>query len=148
VALWEPEIPPNTGNIMRLCAATGASLHLIGRVGFRLDERSLRRAAIDYRDRVELHRHATLPDFEAAVAPARVLCFSAHAPRLYTSVSYRDDDYLLFGGESRGLPGEVVRRYGENALVLPMPAGGVRSLNLATAVAIALYEALRQVRGW
>ena len=148
VALWEPEIPPNTGNVMRLCAATGASLHLIGRIGFRLDERSLRRAAIDYRDRVELHRHATLPEFEAVVAPARILCFSAHARRLYTSVSYREDDFLLFGAESGGLPAEVVGRYGEDALVLPMPAGGVRSLNLATAVAIALYEALRQVHGW
>ena len=148
VALWEPEIPPNTGNVMRLCAATGASLHLIGRIGFRLDERSLRRAAVDYRDRVELHRHATLAEFEAAVVPARILCFSAHARRLYTSVSYQEGDCLLFGGESHGLPAEVVRRYGEDALVLPMPAGGVRSLNLATAVGIALYEALRQVRGW
>jgi tRNA (cytidine/uridine-2'-O-)-methyltransferase len=148
VALWEPEIPPNTGNVMRLCAATGASLHLIGRIGFRLDTRSLRRAAIDYSDRVVLHRHATLQEFEARVAPARILCFSAHARRLYTSISYRDDDYLLFGGESRGLPAEVVERYGDAALVLPMPAGGVRSLNLATAVAIALYEALRQINGW
>jgi tRNA (cytidine/uridine-2'-O-)-methyltransferase len=148
VALWEPEIPPNTGNVMRLCAATGAALHLIGRIGFRLDARSLRRAAIDYSDRVELHRHATLPEFEAAVAPARILCFSARAHRLYTSISYQDGDYLLFGGESHGLPAEVVRRYGEDALLLPMPAGGVRSLNLATAVAIALYEALRQVNAW
>src|SRR5258708_26780423 len=87
VALWEPEIPPNTGNVMRLCAATGATLHLIGRLGFRTDDRSLRRAAVDYRDRVDLRRHATLADFESAVAPARVLCFSAHAPRPYTSIA-------------------------------------------------------------
>jgi len=148
VALWEPEIPPNTGNVMRLCAATGASLHLIGRLGFRLDDRSLRRAAVDYRDRVELHCHATLAEFEESAAPARVLCFSAHARRLYTSISYTEGDYLLFGGESHGLPAGVVERYGDSALLLPMPAGGVRSLNLATAVAIALYEALRQVQGW
>ena len=148
IALWEPEIPPNTGNVMRLCAATGASLHLVGRLGFRLDDRSLRRAAVDYRDSVDLHRHATLPEFETAIAPARVFCFSAHARRLYTSVSFQEDDYLLFGGESHGLPAAVVERAGDSALLLPMPAGGVRSLNLANAVAIALYEALRQVRGW
>src|SRR4051812_29573681 len=148
VALWEPEIPPNTGNIMRLCAATGAVLHLIGRLGFRTDDRSLRRAAIDYLDRVDLRRHATLPAFESAVAPARLFCFSAHARRPYTSVSYQDGDILLFGGESHGLPAGVVERYGERALCIPMPAGGVRSLNLATAAGIALYEALRQVHSW
>jgi tRNA (cytidine/uridine-2'-O-)-methyltransferase len=133
---------------MRLCAASGAALHLIGRLGFRTDDRSLRRAAVDYRDRVDLHRHGTLPDFESAVAPARILCFSAHARRRYTSIAYQEGDYLLFGGESHGLPAEVVERYADNALYIPMPASGVRSLNLATAVAIVLYEALRQVRGW
>jgi tRNA (cytidine/uridine-2'-O-)-methyltransferase len=145
VALWEPEIPPNTGNIMRLCAATGAGLHLIGRLGFRIDDRSLRRAAVDYRDRIVLYRHVTLEDFETAVGPGRIFCFSARAERLYTSVDYQDGDYLLFGGESHGLPEGVVRRYGERALCIPMPGGGVRSLNLATAAGIALYEALRQV---
>jgi tRNA (cytidine/uridine-2'-O-)-methyltransferase len=148
VALWEPEIPPNTGNIMRLCAATGAELHLIGRLGFRTDDRSLRRAAVDCRDRVTLHRHATLEAFEATVAPARIFCFSAHAERLYTSVRYQDEDYLLFGGESHGLSEGVLQRYGERALCIPMPAGGVRSLNLATSAGIVLYEALRQVLSW
>jgi tRNA (cytidine/uridine-2'-O-)-methyltransferase len=148
IALWEPEIPPNTGNIMRLCAATGAALHLIGRLGFRLDDRSLRRAAIDYIDRVELHRHAALADFESAISPARVFCFSARAGRLYTSAGFQDGDCLLFGSESCGLPDEVVERYGDRALQIPMPAEGVRSLNLATAAGIALYEALRQVHGW
>jgi tRNA (cytidine/uridine-2'-O-)-methyltransferase len=151
VALWEPEIPPNTGNVMRLCAATGAALHLIGRLGFRTDDRSLRRAGVDCRDRVVLHRHATLADFESAVAPARVLCFSAHARRPYTAVAYQEGDHLLFGGESAGLPPGVVERYGDNALCIPMPGAveaGIRSLNLANAVAIVLYEALRQVRGW
>jgi len=144
VALYEPEIPPNTGNVMRLCAATGARLHLIGRLGFRLDDRSLRRAGLDYLDAVDYRRHVTLADFESALAPVRVFCFSARARRVYTSAEFTDGDCLLFGGETAGLPETVLERYGENSLLIPMPAGGVRSLNLATAVGIALYEALRQ----
>src|SRR5438045_2025879 len=112
VALYEPEIPPNTGNIMRLCAATGTRLHLIGRLGFRLDDRSLRRASLDYLDAVDLQRHVTLADFEAAY-PSRVFCFSARARRLYTSVCYADSDCLLFGGESNGLPSSVLERHGD-----------------------------------
>src|SRR5262245_29025516 len=146
VALYEPEIPPNTGNVMRLCAATGARLHLVGRLGFHLDDRGLRRAGLDYLDQVDYERHVTLPDFESAIAPARIFCFSARAERLYTSVSFREGDCLLFGGESNGLPESVLERHAESTLLIPMPAGGVRSLNLATAVGIALYEALRQLR--
>src|SRR5205807_10358152 len=108
VALWEPEIPPNTGNIARLCVATGATLHLVGPVGFRLDDRSLRRAGVDYWDEVDVRRHVTLADFEAAMAAQRVFCFSAHAAMPYTHVRYRDGDCLLFGGESNGLPPGVV----------------------------------------
>ena len=148
VALWEPEIPPNTGNVARLCAATGAVLHLIGRLGFRLDNRSLRRAGLDYWDRVTVHRHADLPAFEAALPGARLICFSAHATRPYSRLSYRPGDCLLFGGESHGLPEGVLQRHAEHVVTIPMPAGGVRSLNLATAVGIALYEALRQIHGW
>jgi tRNA (cytidine/uridine-2'-O-)-methyltransferase len=148
VALWEPEIPPNTGNIARLCAATGAVLHLIGRLGFRLDERSLRRAGVDFWDEVEKHRHMTLEAFEQAHGHRRVFCFSAHAVIPYTSVRYEDGDCLLFGGESHGLPEGVVERYAERALLIPMPAARVRSLNLATAVGIVLYEALRQIHNW
>ncbi len=148
VALWEPEIPPNTGNVARLCAATSATLHLIGRLGFRLDDRSLRRAGVDYWEQVEVQRHVTLEDFERSFAGRRLFCFSAHASRAYTSVGYQDGDCLLFGGESHGLPAGVLQRYGEHALRIPMPAGQVRSLNLATAVGIALYEALRQIQGW
>jgi tRNA (cytidine/uridine-2'-O-)-methyltransferase len=148
VALWEPEIPPNTGNVARLCAATGAGLHLIGRLGFRLDDRSLRRAGLDYWHAVDVRRHATLADFEAGRDLTRVFCFSARAALPYTRVSYRPGDALLFGAESRGLPAEVLRRYSDRACVLPMPGGKVRSLNLATAVGIVLYEALRQVEGW
>ncbi len=148
VALWEPEIPPNTGNIARLCAATGTVLHLIGRLGFRLDDRSLRRAGLDYWPAVELRRHTCLEDFEAALAGSRLICFSAHATRRYTSVAYRDGDCLIFGGESRGLPAGLLQRHAERAVTIPMPTGQVRSLNLATAVGIGLYEALRQVHAW
>ena len=148
VALWEPEIPPNTGNVARLCAATGAVLHLIGRLGFRLDDRSLRRAGLGYWKDVDVRRHDTLAAFEAERAGGRIFCFSAHATIPYTQVRYRDGDGLLFGGESFGLPAEVHERYADRALTIPMPAGKVRSLNLATAVGIALYEALRQVQKW
>jgi tRNA (cytidine/uridine-2'-O-)-methyltransferase len=148
VALWEPEIPPNTGNIARLCAATGAALHLIGRLGFRLDDGALRRAGVDCWEAVEVHRHATLAEFETIFAGRRVFCFSARADTVFTQVEYQPDDCFLFGGESHGLAPEVVQRYAERALTIPMPAGKVRSLNLATAVGIAVYEALRQVLRW
>jgi tRNA (cytidine/uridine-2'-O-)-methyltransferase len=158
VALWEPEIPPNTGNIARLCAATGATLHLIGRLGFRLDDRSLRRAGVDCWDQVTWQRHVTLDDFlqflskpqaersEASGCSGRFFALSAHATVPYTAVSYQPGDCLLFGGESHGLPHEFLDRHAERTLTIPMPAGKVRSLNLATAVGIVLYEALRQVK--
>src|SRR3954470_23884781 len=104
VALWEPEIPPNTGNVARLCAATGSALHLVGRTGFRLDDRSLRRAGVDYWHLVDVRRHATLAELEATLTGARLWCFSSHAERAYTAADYRDGDCLLFGSESRGLP--------------------------------------------
>ena len=148
VALWEPEIPPNTGNIARLCAATGAALHLIGRLGFRLDDRSLRRAGLDYWQHLRILHHPTLEQFETALSDRRVFCFSAHAHVPYTQARYRSGDCLLFGGESHGLSDTVLRRYGDRALLIPMPAGKVRSLNLATAVGIALYEGLRQLSPW
>ena len=148
VALWEPEIPPNTGNIARLCAATGSTLHLIGRLGFRLDERSLRRAGVDYWPEVNWLRHATFADFEAALAGARLFFFSAHASIPYTRVDYRPGDCLIFGGESHGLPESLLQRNTERALRIPMPGSKTRSLNLATAVGIALYEALRQIHRW
>jgi tRNA (cytidine/uridine-2'-O-)-methyltransferase len=148
IALWEPEIPPNAGNVARLCAASGAVLHLIGRLGFRLDDRSLRRAGLDYWNALYLRRHDTLAAFEAAAGVQRVFCFTARATTPHTQIRYRDGDCLLFGGESFGLPPEVHERYADRAVSIPMPGGKVRSLNLATAVGIALYEALRQVHGW
>jgi tRNA (cytidine/uridine-2'-O-)-methyltransferase len=148
VALLEPEIPPNTGNIARLCAATGAVLHLIGRLGFRLDEPSLRRAGLDYWPSVNLKRHASLADFESDCNLGRIFCFSAHAATPYTRMAYQDGDYLLFGNESSGLPACVLERHAERTVCIPMPAGKVRSLNLSTAAGIAVYEALRQVNRW
>ena len=148
VVLLEPEIPPNTGNIARLCAATGAELHLIGRLGFRLDDRSLRRAGLDYWNDVVIRRHATLADFEAAFPAGRIRCLSARAAVSYTSARFQNGDCLLFGGESHGLPASVLERHRDSTFLIPMPSGKVRSLNLATAVGIVLYEALRQTGAW
>jgi tRNA (cytidine/uridine-2'-O-)-methyltransferase len=148
VALWEPEIAPNTGNVGRLCVATCTPLHLAGRLGFHLDERSLRRAGLDYWEHVDLRRHVTLADLFAALPHSRIICFSAHARRLYTAMHFREEDCLLFGSESRGLPEDLLRQNADTAVTIPMPAGRVRSLNLATAVGIGLYEALRQLNNW
>jgi tRNA (cytidine/uridine-2'-O-)-methyltransferase len=148
VVLYEPEVPANTGNIGRLCVATGATLHLVGRVGFRLDDRSLRRAGLDYWPLVRLVRHDTLADFEATQPAERTFCLSAHAATSYTRVQYRRGDAFVFGSESRGLPPEVLTRHAGRVLTIPQPTRLVRSLNLATAAGIVLYEALGQVEGW
>jgi tRNA (cytidine/uridine-2'-O-)-methyltransferase len=148
VALWEPEIPPNTGNIARLCAATGSPLHLLGPCGFRLDDRHLRRAGLDYWPAVVLHQHASFADFLAAFPDLRILCVETGCGRPYTRARFQHGDCLLFGSESRGLPAEILTRSPEQGLDIPMPGGAVRSLNLATAVGIVLYEALRQLHDW
>jgi tRNA (cytidine/uridine-2'-O-)-methyltransferase len=148
VALYEPEIPANTGNIGRLCLAAGATLHLVGQPGFRLDDRSVRRAGVDHWPEVCLVRHASLADLERAFPPDRIFCFTTRSALLHTQVRYRPGDVLLFGPESRGLPGEVLGRHAGRAVIIPMPGGKTRSLNLANAVSIALYEALRQTCGW
>jgi tRNA (cytidine/uridine-2'-O-)-methyltransferase len=148
VALHEPEIPANTGNVGRLCVGAGCVLHLVGGLGFRLDDRRVRRAGLDHWDEVQLVRHPTLADFEQGRDPARLFCFSARAIVPYTRVEYRPGDALLFGSESRGLPEEVLARHAGRVLVIPVPTGMVRSVNLANAVAVVLYEALRQVHRW
>ncbi|HYH68703.1 MAG TPA: tRNA (cytidine(34)-2'-O)-methyltransferase [Urbifossiella sp.] len=148
VALWEPEIPPNTGNVARLCAATGARLHLVGRLGFRLDDRSLKRAGLDYWPHVDWARHATLEEFEAAVAGQRLWVVETPADVSYTRAAFADGDVLLFGSESKGLPSGVRERHAARVVGVPMPTGAVRSLNLATTVGVVLYEALRQVHDW
>ncbi len=158
VALWEPEVPPNTGNVARLCAATGCRLHLIGRLGFRLDDKSLRRAGLDYWPAVDLVRHATFEEFEASFClPSppreegdrpRLWCVDNPADRPYTRADFRDGDGLLFGSETKGLPPGVRERHASRLIGIPMPTGKVRSLNLATAAGVVVYEALRQVHGW
>jgi tRNA (cytidine/uridine-2'-O-)-methyltransferase len=148
VVLYEPEIPSNTGNVGRLCVATGATLHVVGQPAFHLDDRAVRRAGLDYWPEVRLERHVDLTAFEASHPAERLFCFSAQASVPYTQVPYRAGDALVFGSESRGLPPEVLARHAERTLLIPIPTGKVRSLNLANAVAIVLYEAMRQVRGW
>jgi tRNA (cytidine/uridine-2'-O-)-methyltransferase len=144
VVLYQPEIPPNTGNIMRLCANTGARLHLIEPLGFRLDDRELRRAGLDYREWAEVRTHASLERFQEIVKPPRLLAFSTRAGRLYAEMDYQKDDALLFGPETRGLPLEILNGLPESRrLRLPLVPGN-RSLNLSNAVAVVVYEAWRQ----
>ena len=148
LALWEPEIPPNTDNVARLCAATGVPLHLVGRLGFRTDDRNLKRAGLDYWDAVEVHYHATFAALESAVGVEQIWCVETPAPRPYTHAAFRPGDCIVFGSESKGLPAEVRERYTTRTIGIPMPSGKVRSLNLATAAGVVLYEALRQLHGW
>jgi tRNA (cytidine/uridine-2'-O-)-methyltransferase len=150
--LVEPEIPPNTGNVARLCAATGCPLHLIGPLGFRIDERAVRRAGLDYWHAVELHQHRTLEEAERNIRaaryrapPGRTHLFSGKAKRSYLDAGFAPGDLLVFGRESVGLPDELLARRESEMIGIPL-LGPVRSLNLANAVAIALYEALRQSR--
>lgn len=144
VALVEPEIPPNTGNIARLCAATRTPLHVVGVTGFRLDERAVRRAGLDYWPEVELHRHRDLESLREALPAARFVYLTTKAAQSYVDWHFEDGDCLVFGRETRGLPEEVLRANWERCITIPMPNPKVRSLNLATAVAVVLYEALRQ----
>lgn len=147
VALIEPEIPPNTGNIARLCAATNVPLHIIGATGFRLDDRAVRRAGLDYWPEVVLSRHPTLSDLHESLPAARFLYLTTKAPRSYADWTFLPDDCLVFGRETRGLPESVLNSNWDRCLTIPMPNAKVRSLNLATAVGIVLYEALRQTGG-
>lgn len=144
VVLHEPEIPPNTGNLMRLTVNTGCALHLIEPLGFALDDARMRRAGLDYKEFADVTLH---PDFESVVASVdggEVYAFSQHAERLYTSVDYRPGAVLVFGKESVGLPESVMRHPAvDDRLRIPIAEGG-RSLNLANAAAIVIYEAWRQ----
>ena len=144
VVLYQPEIPPNTGNIMRLCANTGARLHLIEPLGFRLEDKELRRAGLDYREWADVKTHSGLDAFIENVKPPRLLAFSTRARRIYAEMEYKDGDALLFGPETRGLPQAVLDALPEvHKLRLPLQPGN-RSLNLSNAVAVVVYEAWRQ----
>ncbi len=146
VVLVEPEIPPNTGNIARLCLATGTRLHLVGPLGFSLDEKSLRRAGMDYWHECDIHVWDSWTHFlDGAGAAARAWMFTTKADRSFWDADYRDGDFLLFGRESKGLPESLLRQKPDHCLRIPM-LPTARSLNLATSVGIGLFEALRHVR--
>jgi tRNA (cytidine/uridine-2'-O-)-methyltransferase len=144
IVLVEPEIPQNTGNIGRLSAATASPLHLVGRLGFRIDEHAVRRAGLDYWHLVTLEQHPDLDHFRHSYPAARLLLFSAVAERSYLDAAYRPGDALVFGRESTGLDDALLERTPEAVHGIPT-IGPVRSLNLANAVSIVIYEALRQI---
>jgi tRNA (cytidine/uridine-2'-O-)-methyltransferase len=144
VVLHRPEIPPNTGNLMRLCVNTGNQLHLIEPLGFDLDEARLRRAGLDYREHADVSTHESFEAYMTERAPKRVFAYTQHAEALYTEVDYLPGDALLFGRESDGLPAQVLDNPAvTDRLRIPIAEGG-RSLNLANAAAIVMYEAWRQ----
>jgi len=146
VVLVEPEIPPNTGAVARTCAATSTPLHLIAPLGFRIDDRSLKRAGIDYWHLVQVRVHPNLDHFAQCHPTARLQLFSSQAARSYLQADLRPGDALVFGRESVGLPEALLKHHGERVWGIPT-CGQVRSLNLSNAVAIVLYEALRLNRG-
>ncbi len=145
VVLFEPEIPPNTGNAIRLCANTGTALHLIRPLGFKLDDKGLRRSGLDYHDLASVSVHASLPECLAHFGGVRLFAVETGAPQCYTEVSYRAGDAFLFGPESRGLPDTVLTHPGiEQWITIPMRTPN-RSINLSNAVAVVVYEAWRQI---
>jgi tRNA (cytidine/uridine-2'-O-)-methyltransferase len=144
IVLYHPEIPPNTGNVMRLCANTGAQLHLVGPLGFELEDKQLRRAGLDYREWASVQVHEDLDTFLATRPASRLLVMSARGNTSCYDCRFRDDDILLFGPESTGVPEELLQRVPEaQRLRIPMRAGN-RSLNLSNSVAVVVYEAWRQ----
>jgi tRNA (cytidine/uridine-2'-O-)-methyltransferase len=144
IVLIEPEIPPNTGNIGRLCAATGSHLHLVGKLGFSIDDKQVRRAGLDYWPEVKLHRWDSLAEVRQQHPEARFWYTSKKASRAYTKANFAPGDFLVFGKETLGLPEELLEQEADHALRIPIFSPAVRSLNLANSAAILLYEALRQ----
>jgi tRNA (cytidine/uridine-2'-O-)-methyltransferase len=146
VVLYEPEIPPNTGNVIRLCANTGATLHLVKPLGFRLDDKSLQRSGLDYHDLADVKVHENLDACLSALPNARLFAVETGGSRRYSDVAYRGGDAFLFGPETRGLPEAAMTRAGrENSVFIPMRAQN-RSINLSNSVAVVIYEAWRQQR--
>lgn len=143
IILHQPEIPGNTGNIGRTCVATGTSLHLIEPLGFRLDEKAIRRAGMDYWKELDVHRYMNFEEFTEQHPDAKIWMATTKAKRSYTEVSFAPDDYIMFGKESAGIPEEILVEHEQNCIRIPM-LPTIRSLNLSNSVAIVLYEALRQ----
>jgi tRNA (cytidine/uridine-2'-O-)-methyltransferase len=143
IVLHEPEIPSNTGNIGRTCVATGSSLHLIRPFGFRLNEKALKRAGMDYWEDLDVHEYLNYEDFIAQHPKAKIFYATTKAKQLYTDVAFPDECYIMFGKESAGIPESILLDHREDAIRIPM-IGDTRSLNLANSVAVILYEALRQ----
>jgi tRNA (cytidine/uridine-2'-O-)-methyltransferase len=144
VVLVEPEIPPNTGNVGRLCLATRSTLHLVGPLGFSVDDRQLKRAGLDYWDEVDVREWSNLDELRRANASARFFYLTTKATQPYFEVRFRPEDFLVFGRETKGLPERVLEEHRGSCITIPMH--GTRSLNLATAVAVVLFEAMRQQR--
>jgi tRNA (cytidine/uridine-2'-O-)-methyltransferase len=142
IVLVAPEIPANTGNIARTCAATQTALHLVDPLGFQLSDRYLKRAGLDYWDAVDLHRHASWSQLVEQDPQGRYLCFSVRGELIYTDITYHPQDWLVFGSETRGLPAEILQQFASVRIPLNGP---VRSLNLSNAVAIVLFETIRQL---
>jgi tRNA (cytidine/uridine-2'-O-)-methyltransferase len=145
VALFEPEIPPNTGNVARLCAATFTNLHIVGVTGFRMDNKTLKRAGLDYWEHVNLFRHIDLERLYKALPNSRFFYIETNSAKNYFDVNFQENDCLIFGRETKGLPNHVLIENADKCLSIPMPNEKVRSLNLANSVGIVLYEALRQI---
>lgn len=143
VVLIEPEIPQNTGNIARLCVAAGARLHLVGPLGFSIDEKAVRRAGMDYWENLDLRTWKSWADLQEAHPEGRFFLLSSKVERPYWEASFSDGDFLVFGRETRGLPASLLQSHPERTLTIPMTEG-TRSLNLATSAGIVLYEAVRQ----
>lgn len=142
VVLFEPEIPQNTGNIARLCACTGASLYLVGKLGFSLSSKYTKRAGLDYWDSVDLHKIESMDELFGMFPNGKFYYLTTKSKKLYTDIKFTDGDFLVFGPETRGLPQEYITK--ETAITLPMKEGQ-RSLNLSNSVAIAVYEVIRQI---
>jgi tRNA (cytidine/uridine-2'-O-)-methyltransferase len=145
VVLFQPEIPPNTGSIARLCAATLTPLHLIEPLGFKIDDKHLKRAGLDYWEFVDVRLYKSWKDFVNETGTGNLLYFSKRASEPFTRAHYRETDFLVFGPETRGLPQEFLDANWERSYRIPMMSTGVRSLNLSNAVSIILYEGLRQL---
>ncbi len=147
IVLYQPQIPPNTGNVARLCVGTNTALHLVGPMGFSISDRELKRAGLDYWKHLTFYYHETFDAFMTQQQPERFYFFSKKVDRPYTQIHFSDNDYLIFGAETTGLPDTLLTQYQDQLYTIPM-FGPIRSLNLSTSVGIVLYEALRQVHGF